>query len=227
MADLDDPLPQLPERLAGLWDLAFNLWWSWHPAARVLFKRLDRMAWKASRHNPVKLLKILPPATLEAAAADPEYLRHYDAALAEFRQQTQAQVCWFTENVTAAECAPIAYFSLEYGLHRSLPFYAGGLGFLAGDHLKECSDLGIPMVAVGFMYPEGYVHQRINADGWQETEDETLDRDTAPITRVLNGQGTATRGKSALHRSSHPRGSLAGDGGTHPPLSDGYRPGDQ
>ena len=189
MADLDDPLPQLPERLAGLWDLAFNLWWSWHPAARELFKRLDRMAWKASRHNPVKLLKILPQATLEAAAADPEYLRHYDAALADFRQQTQAQVCWFTENVTAAECAPIAYFSLEYGLHRSLPFYAGGLGFLAGDHLKECSDLGIPMVAVGFMYPEGYVHQRINADGWQETEDEVLDRDAAPITRVLDGPG--------------------------------------
>ena len=89
--------------------------------------------------------------------------------LTEFRRQTQTQVCWFTENITAAECSPIAYFSLEYGLHRSLPFYAGGLGFLAGDHLKECSDLGIPMVAVGFMYPDGYVRQRINADGWQET----------------------------------------------------------
>ncbi len=189
MADLDDPLPQLPERLSGLGDLAYNLWWSWHPAARVLFKKLDRMAWKATGHNPVKLLKMLPLASLEAAAGNPEYLRHYDTVLTEFRQQTQAQVCWFTENVTAAECNPIAYFSLEYGLHRSLPFYAGGLGFLAGDHLKECSDLGIPMVAVGFMYPEGYVRQRINADGWQETVDETLDRDAAPITRVLDGQG--------------------------------------
>ncbi len=189
---MDDPqnrFPQLPERLAGLGELAYNLWWCWHPAARMLFKRLNRMAWKATGHNPVRLLNKLPPATLEAAAGNPEYLRHYDAVLAEFRRQTQTQVCWFTENITAGECAPIAYFSLEYGLHRSLPFYAGGLGFLAGDHLKECSDLGIPMVAVGFMYPEGYVRQRLNSDGWQETVDERLDRDTAPITRVLDDQG--------------------------------------
>ncbi len=189
MDDLTNRFPQLPERIAGLGELAYNLWWSWHPAARMLFKMLDRMAWKATGHNPVKLLKILPRATLEAAAGDPEYMGQYEAVLAEFRQQTQAQVCWFTETITAAECAPIAYFSLEYGLHRSLPFYAGGLGFLAGDHLKECSDLGIPMVAVGFMYPDGYVRQRINADGWQEPRDEPLDRDAAPITRVLDNQG--------------------------------------
>ncbi len=187
----DDPnrFPHLPERLAGLEELADNLWWSWHPAARVLFKRLHRMAWKATGHNPVKLLKVLPQQTLEAAAADPEYLRHYDAVLADFHREVQPQVCWFTENIRPGECYPIAYFSLEYGLHRSLPFYAGGLGFLAGDHLKECSDLGIPMVAVGFMYPEGYVRQQINGDGWQESVDELLDRDAAPITRVLDGQG--------------------------------------
>ncbi len=132
---------------------------------------------------------MLSQSSLETAAADPVYLRRYDAVMSEFRRKIQNQVCWFTENVTAAECYPIAYFSLEYGLHRSLPFYAGGLGFLAGDHLKECSDLGIPMVAVGFMYPEGYVRQRINADGWQETVDELLDRDAAPITRVFDDQG--------------------------------------
>jgi starch phosphorylase len=155
----------------------------------MLFKLLDRGAWKATRHNPVKLLKVLPPQSLETAAADPEYLRRYDAVLAEFKTQTQTQVCWFTENIIPGECLPIAYFSLEYGLHHSLPFYAGGLGFLAGDHLKECSDLGIPMVAVGFMYPGGYVRQQINADGWQEGVDETLDRDEAPISRILDGKG--------------------------------------
>jgi len=187
--DVSNRFPNLPARIAGLGELAYNLWWSWHPAARMLFKRLDRMAWKATGHNPVKLLKILPQATLEAAAGNPEYVDQYEAVLTEFRRQTQVQVCWFTETITAAECYPIAYFSLEYGLHRSLPFYAGGLGFLAGDHLKECSDLGIPMVAVGFMYPDGYVHQRINAEGWQESVDEVLDRDAAPITRVLNDQG--------------------------------------
>ena len=187
--DLSQQFPNLPERISGLGDLAYNLWWGWHPAAMMLFKRLHRMAWKDSNQNPVKLLKSLPRDVLAAAAGTPEYLRRYDAVLAEFRQQTQTQVCWFTENITAAECYPIAYFSLEYGLHRSLPFYAGGLGFLAGDHLKECSDLGIPMVAVGFMYPDGYLRQKINADGWQESVDEPLDRDAAPITRVLDDQG--------------------------------------
>jgi len=189
MDDLQDRFPLLPPRIAGLGELAYNLWWSWHPGARMLFKLLDRGAWKATRHNPVKLLKVLPPQSLETAAADPEYLRRYDAVLAEFKTQTQTQVCWFTENIIPGECLPIAYFSLEYGLHHSLPFYAGGLGFLAGDHLKECSDLGIPMVAVGFMYPGGYVRQQINADGWQEGVDEILDRDEAPISRILDGKG--------------------------------------
>ncbi len=188
MDDLSQQFPNLPERINGLGELAYNLWWSWHPAALMLFKRLHRMAWKDS-HNPVKFLKSLPREVLAAAAGSPGYLRRYDEVLAEFRRQTQTQVCWFTENITTAECHPIAYFSLEYGLHRSLPFYAGGLGFLAGDHLKECSDLGIPMVAVGFMYPDGYLRQKINADGWQESVDEPLDRDAAPITRVLNDQG--------------------------------------
>jgi starch phosphorylase len=189
MDDLKSRFSQLPERIAGLGELAFNLWWSWHPAAWKLFQSLDRLAWTEMDHNPVKLLRVLPQESLEAAAGDPVYLRHYDAVLAEFRRKVETQVCWFTENITPASCLPIAYFSLEYGLHRSLPFYAGGLGFLAGDHLKECSDLGIPMVAVGFMYPDGYVLQKINADGWQENVDQKLDRDNAPITRVLNGQG--------------------------------------
>ncbi|HZE21590.1 MAG TPA: alpha-glucan family phosphorylase, partial [Desulfobaccales bacterium] len=139
--------------------------------------------------NPVKLLKVLPAETLNAAAADPEYLRHYDTILARFRRDLENEVCWFTANITDTECEPIAYFSLEYGLHRSLPFYAGGLGFLAGDHLKEASDLGTPLVGMGFMYPDGYVRQMINRDGWQEGADEVLDRDAAPIKRVLNEKG--------------------------------------
>ncbi|MFA5111337.1 MAG: alpha-glucan family phosphorylase [Desulfobaccales bacterium] len=189
MDSLDEKFPQLPERLKGLGELAFNLWWSWHPAARMVFKRLGRQAWKDTGHNPVKLLTALPPSVLEAAAQDPEYLRHYDLVLAHFRRDVENQVCWFTANVTDAECEPIAYFSLEYGLHHSLPFYAGGLGFLAGDHLKEASDLGTPLVAVGFMYPDGYLRQMINPDGWQEGADETLDRDAAPISRVYNDKG--------------------------------------
>jgi starch phosphorylase len=189
MDNLQERFPNLPESLAGLGEIAFNLWWSWHPEARMLFKMLDRPAWKETRHNPVKLLEVLPREILEAAVVDPEYLRHYDAVLARFHRDLENKACWFTANITDTECEPIAYFSLEYGLHHSLPFYAGGLGFLAGDHLKEASDLGTPLVAVGFMYPDGYVRQLINTDGWQEGADEVLDRDATPICRVLDDKG--------------------------------------
>jgi starch phosphorylase len=181
--------PNLPQQLSGLEELAANLWWSWHPAARVLFKMVDRQVWKESGHNPARVLKELPREALEAAARDPEYLRHYDAVLAEFRNYINAKEGYFAENIIDPKHYPIAYFSAEYGLHHSLPFYAGGLGFLAGDYLKECSDLKVPLVAVGFMYPEGYVRQRIREDGWQENIDETLDRDVASIFRVLNERG--------------------------------------
>jgi starch phosphorylase len=181
--------PALPERISGLSDLAYNLWWSWHPGARMLFKLLDRIAWKESGHNPVLMLRELPRKSFERAVLDPEYLHAYDTVLARFQGDIQTKEGWFSENITDPECMPIAFFSAEYGLHRSLPFYAGGLGFLAGDYIKECSDLGIPLVAVGFMYPEGYLIQKIRVDGWQENVDEILDRDSAPITRVLNDQG--------------------------------------
>ena len=165
---LKDRFPNIPDRIAGLVELAYNLCWSWHPEERMLFKMLDRQAWKESVHNPVKMLRDLPREELERAASSPVYLRHYDAAIARFRHYMDTRGEWFWENVTDSGSLSIAYFSAEYGLHRSLPFYAGGLGFLAADHLKECSDLGVPLVAVGFMYPEGYVRQKIREDGWQE-----------------------------------------------------------
>ena len=189
MKNIQKKFPNLPERLAGLGELANNLWWSWHPAARMLFKMLNRQAWKESVHNPVKIIKDLPKEIFESAASDQEYLRHYDVVLAKFQKEMKTKSGWFSESFPDANALPIAYFSAEYGLHHSLPFYAGGLGFLAGDHVKECSDLGIPLVAIGFMYPEGYLHQRIREDGWQENADETLDRDSAPITRILNNKG--------------------------------------
>ncbi|MBI5666212.1 MAG: alpha-glucan family phosphorylase [Nitrospirae bacterium] len=184
-----DRFPNLPERIDGLGDLACNLWWSWHPAARMLFKMLDRPAWKESVHNPVRMLREIPLEILKSAASNPDYLTHYDMILARSHSEMEAETCWFTENIVKSKCSPIAYFSAEYGLHRSLPFYAGGLGFLAGDHLKECSDLGIPLVAMGFMYPEGYLRQKVRVDGWQEHVAEALDRDAAPIERVFDDKG--------------------------------------
>jgi starch phosphorylase len=181
--------PNLPSRLIGLGELAENLWWSWHPAARMLFKMLNRPVWKETGHNPDKLLKEVPQGALESAANDPEYLRHYDEVLSQFRKDMEDKVCADFEHIPDTGRTPIAYFSAEYGLHHSLPFYAGGLGFLAGDYIKECSDLRVPLVAVGFMYPEGYVRQRIREDGWQENLDQILDRDAASISRVFNEKG--------------------------------------
>jgi starch phosphorylase len=183
-----DSFPNLPDRIKGLEELAENLWWSWHPAARMLFKNLDRQAWKESGHNPDKMLKELPKETLDRASNDADYLRHYDLELARFKKE-KAKSCDVLKGETTANKAPIAYFSAEYGLHHSLPFYAGGLGFLAGDHLKECSDLQIPLIAMGFMYPEGYFQQKINENGWQENVNQSFDRDAASISRVMNESG--------------------------------------
>ena len=181
--------PSLPKRIGGLEAIAENLWWSWHPAARMLFKRLDRRAWKESLHNPDKMLRELPKEILESAASDPEYLREYDTVLSQFQSDIEPKGCRYLENCTDSSIQPIAYFSAEYGLHHSIPFYAGGLGFLAGDFMKECSDVSFPLAAIGFMYPEGYFRQRIREDGWQEHTDQILDRDAASISRVLNENG--------------------------------------
>ncbi len=181
--------PKLPDRIKGLGDMAYNLWWSWHPEARMLFKMLSRRIWKERLHNPVKLLNEIPEEVLQAAATDPDYVRNYDEVYSKFKHYMANGPGWFSENVTQSDLLPVAYFSAEYGLHHSLPFYAGGLGFLAGDILKECSDLSVPFVAVGFMYPEGYFLQKVNENGWQEQLEQRIDKDAAPITRVLSEDG--------------------------------------
>ncbi|MFP3982970.1 MAG: alpha-glucan family phosphorylase [Desulfurivibrionaceae bacterium] len=180
---------KLPERLAGLEDLAENLWWSWHPAARNLFKSLDRRIWKETVHNPDMMLREIPFEILEEASKDPVFLRHYDLVLSQFRKYMKKKGCPLLGYHNSSQIPVIAYFSAEYGLHHSLPFYAGGLGFLAGDHIKECSDLNVPLVAVGFMYPEGYVRQRISGDGWQESSQSRLFREAASISRLFDENG--------------------------------------
>ncbi|MDD2389180.1 MAG: alpha-glucan family phosphorylase [Desulfobacterales bacterium] len=179
----------LPPRLSGLGEIAANLWWSWHPEARMLFKKIDRQTWKKNMHNPVKMLSELSAETLNIFANDLEYLRHYDVVIDKFRREILEQKCSIRDKPVDIETHRIAYFSAEYGLHHSLPFYAGGLGFLAGDFIKESSDLRLPLTAIGFMYPEGYLYQRIREDGWQENFDQILDRDAASIYRVLDENG--------------------------------------
>ena len=181
--------PHLPERLAGLEELAENLWWSWNPGARMLFKTLDRQAWKESGHNPDKMLRELPRELLEKAGADADYIRRFDEVMAVFHRTMQKKTCDLLDPFSSDHKLAVAYFSAEYGLHRSLPFYAGGLGFLAGDYLKECSDLCVPLVAVGFMYPDGYLRQQVRDDGWQADLVEPLEREAAPISRVMDKEG--------------------------------------
>jgi starch phosphorylase len=189
MQGIQDRFPHLPQRISGLRDLAYNLWWSWHPEGRALFKLLSRQGWYLSNHNPVKMLNHMPKEALEAASSDPHFLRHYDAVMTRFDSYMDISGSWFCAHVADPASCTIAYFSAEYGLHHALPFYAGGLGFLAGDFLKECSDLGIPMVGVGFMYPQGYLRQMISPDGWQVGACEILDRENAPIHKMVDQDG--------------------------------------
>ncbi len=189
--DIDRPLfPNLPSRIKGLEDLAENLWWSWNPGARMLFKSLDRQAWKESGHNPDKMLRDFPPHLLKKAGSNPDYLRRYDDVMTVFNDYMKPKSCDMLGSVSLNLKYAVAYFSAEFGLHRSLPFYAGGLGFLAGDFIKECSDLSVPIVAVGFMYPQGYFRQRIPDDGWQQNLIEAVNREAAPISRVMSNDGT-------------------------------------
>ncbi|PYR22919.1 MAG: alpha-glucan phosphorylase, partial [Acidobacteria bacterium] len=181
-------LPPFPARIARLDDLAVDLWWTWHADSRAVFRRLDYGSWRATAHNPVRMLWIMPRAKLEAAAADPAFLEIYDRAIAALEDARAARNTWWS-TLPHGNGHSIAYFSAEFALHQSLPIYAGGLGVLAGDHCKEASDLGVPLIGVGFMYPQGYFHQHVSADGWQEESYERLNWADAPIEPALTPDG--------------------------------------
>ncbi|NKQ37388.1 MAG: glycosyltransferase family 1 protein [Chloroflexi bacterium] len=186
MTPLDN---KLPEKINRLGELAYNLWWSWTPEARSLWKRLDYPLWRQTRHNPVQMLQEISDARLQDAARDSAFLRRYTKVMLQFDEMMTNGHSWF--HTTYPDLTPnvIAYFSFEFGLHNSLPIYSGGLGILSGDHIKESSDLGLPFVGVGFMYPQGYFRQRIPSHGWQEAVYEQLDMNKAPIQLVQDAQG--------------------------------------
>jgi starch phosphorylase len=176
---------KLPKRIIGLNELSQNLWWSWHQEARGLFKVLDRPLWKATSHNPVKLLQMIPSYRLVAVAEDAHFTRRYDAVMESFRADILNEATWFQRQYPHMGKHTIAYFSMEFAVHNSLPIYAGGLGVLAGDYCKEASDLGLPLVGIGFMYPQGYFMQRISDDAWQEEIYRQLNFSEAPIAPAL------------------------------------------
>lgn len=177
-------MAELPERIERLHELANNLHWVWTSISRDLFKKLDHPAWVSTNHNPVHMLQIIPQKRLIAKSKEPSFLKHYDATLHNFDRYMEAvPETWFSKKYTDFK-GEIAYISTEYGLHQSLPVYSGGLGILSGDHIKESSDLGVPFVGVGFVYPQGYFKQILPRNGWQQAEYKNIQFEQTPINPI-------------------------------------------
>jgi starch phosphorylase len=180
--------PRLPERIRRLNDLSANLWFSWHRPTRNLFEMLDRDLWWRTGRNPRVFLRCVDQSVLEMAAANDTFLGAYRRALAEFDSYLEQR----TPGYRAAGLAPddlVAYFCAEFGYHESFPIYSGGLGILAGDHCKTASDLGLPFVAVGLLYRQGYFNQRIDEHGQQVASYSYIHAEDAPVTPARDAAG--------------------------------------
>ena len=182
-------MPQLPKKINDLDKISNNLWWSWNTEFLKLFKKIDIDLWEACGKNPVKFLKQVDQEKLEAIAKDSSFLEEYNSNLSNFENYMKSRNTWFSKNYPENRENLIAYFSAEYGLDQILPIYSGGLGMLSGDHLKSASDLGIPLVAIGLLYKNGYFHQKINGQGWQTCEYKEMEVEDMPISPVKRETG--------------------------------------
>lgn len=181
--------PQLPKRIDKLSEVANNLWWSWNTEFLRLFQKIDKDLWEESDKNPVKFLKRVSQEKLEEASKNLSFLKEYDRVVDNFEAYINSKNTWFSNKFPKNKEDLIAYFSAEYGLDQTIPIYSGGLGILSGDHLKSASDLGIPLVAVGLLYKNGYFHQKINGYGEQQTEYRNIDLYDLPINPVKDEKG--------------------------------------
>ncbi len=180
--------PSLPEALKPLLPIAYNLRWSWDHAAIDLFRRLDRDLWETAGHNPVQVLGSVDQSILEAASTDDSLLSHLRGVSERLDAYLSSKATWYHREHAADSDLLVAYFSLEFGVTECLSIFAGGLGVLAGDHLKASSDLGLPLVGVGLLYQEGYFRQYLNAAGWQQEATADNDFHVLPIEFVPNVQ---------------------------------------
>jgi glycogen phosphorylase len=177
-------------------ELARNLWWSWQPDIRAIFRSLDPGLWSTVYHNPVALLERIPPEEVNRRVLDLELQTRIDQAHRLLQQYLNGEESWGVIHAGPILARPVAYFSAEFGLHQSLPIYSGGLGVLAGDHLKSMSDLGAHVVGVGLLYHQGYVHQLMDANGWQEDRYEPIGASELPVEPVagrVTGGGEQAR----------------------------------
>ena len=182
---------RVPPQLEGLRRLAYNLWWTWHPAARVLFSRMDGAAWARYR-NPIPLLE--GAIRYAELLDDPAFLAEYHTVIRDLDQyMANGANHWFQRQYASALHGPIAYFCAEYGFHESLGIYSGGLGVLAGDHMKSASDMTLPLVGVGLLYRKGYFRQTIDADGHQEHAYPDYDLSRLPLLQAADTHGGPLR----------------------------------
>ncbi len=185
-------IPSLPVNLERLREIAFNLHWSWNPDSRELFRRLDNELWDDTNHNPVMILGKISQDRLMEVSHDDGFIAHLDRVYSKL-QDYLTEKTWFQKNHEFEEDFNIIYFSAEFGLTECLQTYSGGLGVLAGDHLKASSDLGIPLIGLGLLYKEGYFQQYLNAEGWQHERYEINDFDNLPMKLVMNEKNEPLR----------------------------------
>src|SRR5918998_218672 len=173
----------LPETIEALERVSLNYWWSWNPDGHAVFRDLDQAVWDDCEHNPRRLLKEVPQYSLMRMATDPVYVERVRRVAEGFdAYMASGAETWAARHAHAlSHERPVAYFCAEFGVHHSLPLYSGGLGILAGDHLKSASDLGLPLVAVGLLYRHGYFRQRLRRDGWQEEHYGTINPAKLPM----------------------------------------------
>ena len=178
-------IPSLPLNLEKLREIAYNIHWSWNPDSRELFRRLDAELWDEINHNPIMMLGNISQLRLEEVSHDDGFKAHLERIYNDLQNYLEEKT-WFQKNNPDLKDFNIVYFSAEFGLTECLQTYSGGLGVLAGDHLKASSDLGIPLIGVGLLYKVGYFQQYLTSDGWQHERYETNDFDNLPMKQVLN-----------------------------------------
>ena len=179
----------LPKKLNRLGELAYNIWWTWEKDCQRMYRDIDFDLWEKTYHNPVKFLRQVERTRINEMQNDLHFVEKYNDVIKAFDNYLSAEKTWFKTTYPNKKNDLVAYLSSEFGMHETLPIYAGGLGILSGDHVKEASDLGIPMVAVGFLYTNGYFSQRITEDGWQEARYVNLKFEELPVSPVLDEKG--------------------------------------
>src|SRR4030095_544318 len=182
-------IPTLPAALEPLREVSSNLWWTWEPSARRLFRHLDPDLWNRTNHNPVRMLQLSRQARLEELAQDKAFLRELKQVHEEFRNYLAREDTYGKTGAGAAIKRPIGYFSAEFGFHESIPNYSGGLGILAGDHCKSASDLGLNFVAVGLLYRHGYFRQEMANSGAQQSVQLNQNFTHLPLVDAIDAEG--------------------------------------